>query len=187
MADNHTYARPYAEAAFERARETNRLDAWSEALRLGRDLLADGQVASFLANPRLTDEERFAFLTGLFRDAGGENCLFAGGDREGANFLRLLLEYERVSALPEMAELFEQMKAQVENTVDVTVKTAAPISDVQKQALVAALKKRLQREVRLAVEVDETLIGGAVIRAGDVVIGGSVRSRLERLSNALVA
>src|SRR5690606_15629478 len=106
---------------------------------------------------------------------------------DGSNFVRLLLEYERVAALPEMSELFEQMKARVENTVDVTVTTATALSDVQKQALVAALKKRLGREVRLTVEVDETLIGGAVIRAGDVVIDGSLRSRLERLSTALVA
>jgi F-type H+-transporting ATPase subunit delta len=187
MADNHTIARPYAEAAFARARETGRLDAWAEALALGAELMADGRVTALLANPRLTDEQRYEFLTGLFRDAGGDGCLFAGGDADGSNFIRLLLEYERVSALPEISELFEQMKAQVENTVDVTVTTATPLSDVQKQALVAALKKRLGREVRLTVEVDESLIGGAVIRAGDVVIDGSLRSRLERLSTALVA
>lgn len=187
MADNHTIARPYAEAAFERARETGALDAWSDALRLGGELMADGRAAAFLGNPRLSDAERLEFLTGLFRDAGGKDCIFAGGDADGANFIKLLLEYERVPALPEMAELFEQMKAAIENTVDVTVTTATALSDVQKQALVAALKKRLGREVRLGVEVDETLIGGAVIRAGDIVIDGSLRSRLDRLSNALVA
>ena len=187
MSDNQTFARPCHEAAFERARETGKLKAWAEALALGAALMEDGRVAAFLANPRLSDEQRYEFLTGLFRDAGGDGCLFAGGDADGSNFVRLLLEYERVAALPEMSELFEQMKARVENTVDVTVTTATALSDVQKQALVAALKKRLGREVRLTVEVDETLIGGAVIRAGDVVIDGSLRSRLERLSTALVA
>lgn len=187
MADNHSIARPYAEAAFERARETGTLDAWSQALGLGAVLMADGRAASFLANPRLTDAQRYEFLTGLFREAGGDECVFAGGNAEGSNFIRLLLEYERVSALPEMSELFEQMKARVENTVDVTVRTATALSELQKQALVAALKKRLGREVRLEVEVDEALIGGAVIRAGDVVIDGSLRSRLDRLSTALVA
>lgn len=187
MADNHTIARPYAEAAFERARETGTLEAWSEGLRLGGELMADGRVAAFLANPRLSDSERLEFLTGLFGAAGGENGIFAGGNADGRNFLKLLLEYERVPALPEMTELFEQMKAAIENTVDVTVTTATAISEVQKQALVAALRKRLGREVRLGVEVDESLIGGAVIRAGDIVIDGSLRSRLDRLSNVLVA
>jgi F-type H+-transporting ATPase subunit delta len=149
--------------------------------------MADGRVAQFLANPRLSDGERYEFLAGLFRDAGGEECLFAGGDADGANFVRLLLEYERAEALPEMSELFEQMKARVENTVEVTVTTATPLASIQQQALVAALKKRLKREVRLTVAVDEALIGGAVIRAGDVVIDGSLRSRLDRLSTALVA
>lgn len=187
MADTHTIARPYAEAAFERARETGALAPWSEALKLGARLMADGRAASFLANPKLTDAERYEFLAGLFRDAGGEDCLFAGDSADGANFIRLLLEYERAAALPEMSELFEQMKARVENTVDVTVTTATPLSGIQQQALVAALKKRLGREIRLTVAVDEALIGGAVIRAGDVVIDGSLRARLDRLSTALVA
>ncbi|HEX7062877.1 MAG TPA: F0F1 ATP synthase subunit delta [Woeseiaceae bacterium] len=187
MADNHTIARPYAEAAFERARETGALEAWAEALKLGALLMADGRVAQLLANPRLTDGERYEFLTGLFRDAGGEDCLFAGRNADGANFVRLLLEYERAQALPEMSELFGEMKARVENTVEVTVTTATPLASIQQQALVAALKKRLNRDIRLTVAVDEALIGGAVIRAGDVVIDGSLRSRLDRLSTALVA
>lgn len=187
MADNHTIARPYAEAAFERARETGTLGAWSEGLALGGELMADGRAAAFLVNPRLSDAERLEFLTGLFRAAGGEDGIFAGGNAEGLNFVKLVLEYERAPAFPEMAELFEEMKAAIENTVDVTLTTATALSDVQQQALVAALKKRLGREVRLEVEVDEALIGGAIIRAGDIVIDGSLRSRLDRLSNALVA
>lgn len=187
MADNHTIARPYAEAAFARARETGALDAWSEGLALGGELMADGRAASFLANPRLSDADRLEFITGLFRAAGGEDGIFAGGNPDGLNFIKLLLEYERVPAFPEMAEMYEAMKAAIENTVDVTVTTATALSGMQQQALVAALKKRLGREVRLEVEVDEALIGGAIIRAGDIVIDGSLRSRLDRLSNALVA
>jgi F-type H+-transporting ATPase subunit delta len=187
MAENNTIARPYAEAAFELARETKKLDAWGEALRLAGELTADGRVAKFLANPRLDDEQRLAFLTGLIASAGGESSVLAGRDRQGTNFLKLLLEYERVSALPEMAEHFDALKDAIENTVEVTVTSATELSAEQKRTIVAALKARLGREVELDTALDENLIGGAVIRAGDVVIDGSLRSSLTGLSHALTA
>ena len=187
MADNHTIARPYAEAAFELAREAQSLDAWAEALRLACELTADGRVAKFLANPRLEDEQRLAFLTNLFASAAGDDSVLAGRDRQGTNFLKLLLEYERVAVLPEIAEHFDALKDAIENTVEVTVTSATELSAAQKQAIVSALKARLGREVQLETLLDETLIGGAVIRAGDVVIDGSLRSRLTGLSNALTA
>jgi F-type H+-transporting ATPase subunit delta len=187
MADNHTIARPYAEAAFELAREAGNLDAWSKALNAASDVMADGEVAKFLANPSLTDDERLEFLTGLIDAAGGADNILAGQAKEGRNFLKLLLEYGRVDVLPEIAEHFEALKAEVENVVDVTVTSATALDDAQKQAIIVALRKRLGREVRLEAELDENLIGGAVIRAGDVVIDGSLRSRLQSLSNALIA
>lgn len=185
MADNNTIARPYAQAAFELAGANGSLDAWSEALSLASDLMADGRVTKFLAHPKLSDGERLLFLNGLFRAAGGEKSILSGGDRRGTNFLKLLLEYERVAVLPEISGHFDALKAAIENTVDVTVTSATTLNDAQKQAIAAALKKRLGREVRLGTELDENLIGGAVIRAGDVVIDGSLRSRLKGLSNAL--
>ncbi|HEX2138172.1 MAG TPA: F0F1 ATP synthase subunit delta [Woeseiaceae bacterium] len=187
MADNHTIARPYAEAAFELARESRTLDAWGEALRLAGELTADGRVAKFLANPRLGDEQRLAFLTNLFASAGGDGSVLAGRDTQGTNFLKLLLEYERVAVLPEIAEHFDALKDAIENTVEVTVTSATELSAGQKQAIVSALKARLGREVQLETALDENLIGGAVIRAGDVVIDGSLRSRLDGLANALTA
>lgn len=185
MADNNTIARPYAQAAFELAGENGKLDAWSEALVLASDVMVDGRVAKFLANPKLSDEQRLGFLNDLFRTAGGEKSILSGGDKEGTNFLKLLLEYERVAVLPEISEHFDDLKDALENTVDVTVTSATTLNDAQKQAIAAALKKRLGCEVRLDTELDEDLIGGAVIRAGDVVIDGSLRSRLQGLSNAL--
>ena len=187
MADNNTVARPYAEAAFELAREHKKLDAWAEALTLAGELTADGRVSAFLANPRLSDEQRLAFLAGLMASAGGEGSVLAGGDRHGTNFLKLLLENERVYALPEMAEHFDALKDAIENTVEVTVTSATELSAEQKRSIVDALKARLGREVQLDTALDETLIGGAVIRAGDVVIDGSLRSRLTGLANALTA
>ena len=186
MADNNTIARPYAQAAFEVADESAELEAWSDALETAKAVMADGQVAKALANPTLNDDQRREFLSDLFM-AVGSSSLLSGGNKKGTNFLKLLLEYGRVGVLPEIADHFDALKAQVENTVDVTVTSAAPISDSQIGAIAAALKAKLGRDVRIETEIDENLIGGAVIRAGDVVIDGSLRSRLEGLSNALIA
>ena len=187
MADNNTIARPYAEAAFEVANEADDLADWSAALDAAGAFLADGQVAKFLANPSLTDERRLQFLRELFKSAGKESAVIAGGDEKGSNFLKLLLEYGRVDVLPEIAEHFDELKANVENTVDVTITSAAPMSEAQQKVVVKALRERLGRDIKLETQVDESLIGGAVIRAGDVVIDGSLRARLTSLSNALIA
>ena len=118
MADNNTIARPYARATFDLANEKKNLAAWSEALLTAKAVLADGQVVKLLANPSLTDEQRLDFLTGLFAKAGSKTSVLAGGDEQGNNFLKLLLEYGRVSVLPEIADHFDVLKAEVENTVD---------------------------------------------------------------------
>ena len=186
MADNNTIARPYAVAAFEVAGDAGKLAEWAEALDTAGQLLADGQVAKFLANPTLSDEQRLTFLSELFKSAKG-SIVLAGGDQKGTNFVKLLLEYGRADVLPEIADHFNVLKAQVENTVDVVVTSAAALSDKQRKAIADALKVKLGRDVRIETKIDENLIGGAVIRAGDVVIDGSLRSRLESLSNALIA
>ena len=129
--------------------------------------------------------QRLEFLQGLFAKAVGEGSVFAGGSKHGTNFLKLLLENGRVVALPEIAEQFEALKAVVENTVDAVVTAAAPLSAEQEQDIAASLRERLGRDVRISTEIDENLIGGAVIRAGDVVIDGSLRARLDGLANAL--
>ena len=183
MADNNTVARPYAQAIFEIADAAGALGAWSETLSVAGQLLADKGLVEYLGAPELSDERRVEFLTGLFSKAGSD--LLGGGDAKGTNFLKLLLENGRVSVLPEIAEHFEALKAKVENSVDAVVTSAAPLNAEQEQEIASSLKERLGREVRITTEIDETLIGGAVIRAGDVVIDGSLRARLEGLANAL--
>jgi len=183
MADNNTIARPYAQALFELAQDAGELGPWAESLEVARELLDSGEVVAFLSDPHFSDERRLEFLTGLFSKAGAPKL--AGGDRRGTNFLRLLLEYRRVGVLPEIAQHFDVLKAEVENVVDVTVTSASPISDAQRDSISAALRARLGREVKLEAEIDENLIGGAVIKAGDVVIDGSLRARLQGLATAL--
>ena len=183
MADNNTVARPYANAIFEIADGEGTLASWSESLAIAGQLLADRSLVEYLGNPEFSDERRLEFLTGLFGKAG--NSLLAGGDDKGTNFLKLLLENGRVAVLPEISEHFEALKANVENTVDAVVTSAVALSKAQEQEIAASLKARLGRDVRITTKIDETLIGGAVIRAGDVVIDGSLRARLEGLATAL--
>ena len=184
MADNNTIARPYAQALFELANDAGKLGPWSEALDVAGQLLADGQVAEYLSSPALNNEQRLDFLSGLFASAGIK--LLGGDDKYGTNFLKLLLENRRAAVLPEIAEHFEQLKAKIENVVDVTVTSATALNQDQQNTISKALRQRLGRDVKLETEIDENLIGGAVIRAGDVVIDGSLRARLEGLSNALI-
>jgi F-type H+-transporting ATPase subunit delta len=183
MADNNTVARPYAQAIFELASESKELAAWSGALDAAGQLLADGQVVEYLGDPAFSNEQRLEFLSGLFAKAGID--VLAGNDKKGTNFLKLLLEYGRIAALPEISNHFETLKAQIENMVDVTVSSASEISKAQQDSIAKSLQARLGRDVNITTEIDENLIGGAVIRAGDVVIDGSLRARLEGLANAL--
>ena len=185
MADNNTVARPYAQAIFEVAQENNALAELSASLGAAKALLEDGQIADYLAAPTLSDAQRLEFLQGLFADAVGGDTVFAGGSQHGTNFIKLLLENNRVAVLPEIAEQFETLKANIENTVDATVTSAAPLSDAQRAEIAKSLQERFGRDVNIVTEIDENLIGGAVIRAGDVVIDGSLRARLSGLANAL--
>ena len=184
MADNNTIARPYAQAVFELANDAGELAAWSASLDAAGSLFASGEVADFLSTPTLSDEKRLEFLTGLFASAGVDKL--SGSDKRGNNFLKLLLENKRSNVLPEIAEHFETLKADIENTVEATVTSATPLSQGQQEEIASSLKKRLGRDVSITTEIDENLIGGAVIRAGDVVIDGSMRARLQGLANALV-
>jgi len=183
MADNNTIARPYAQAIFDVASEGGDIATWAAALDVASQVLADGQVVEYLGDPKFSDGQRLEFLTGLFAQAGAE--VLGGKDKKGTNFLKLLLEYRRVAVLPEIATHFEALKADVENSVDATVTSAVAMSKVQTDEIAKALKERLGRDVRITTEIDEDLIGGAVIRAGDVVIDGSLRARLAGLATAL--
>ncbi|HEY6517584.1 MAG TPA: F0F1 ATP synthase subunit delta [Steroidobacteraceae bacterium] len=176
MADKSTIARPYAKAAFEEARDRKRLGPWSEALRNEAAVVSDSRVAALLGNPRVTPEE----LAGLVIETTGSQL-----DEEGRNFVRILADNRRLSLLPEISALFDGLKSEAEGVVDVTVTSAAPLDDSQLAKLAAALERRLGRSVRLQCATDAALIGGAVLRAGDLVIDGSLRGRLERIAYEL--
>jgi F-type H+-transporting ATPase subunit delta len=178
MADRLTIARPYARAAFEEARERQRLAPWSEALQIAAEVVQDARVATLLGNPRVTPEELAQLVIGIAGPKLGA---------EGANFVRTLAANHRLGYLPEIGALFASLKDDAEGVADVTVNSAAALDEARRQQIAAALERRLRRKVRLHCAVDPTLIGGAVLRAGDLVIDGSLRTRLERIAYELTA
>jgi len=178
MADRITIARPYARAAFEEARAHERLGPWSEALQVAAEVVRDRRIETLLGNPRVTPEQLAQLVTGI---AGAPL-----GDK-GANFVRTLAVNRRLAYLPEISALFDKLKDAAQGVADVTVTSAAPLDASQQRKLAAAVKKRLKRTVRLHCEIDPALIGGAVLRSGDLVIDGSLRTRLDRIAYELTA
>jgi len=178
MADRLTIARPYARAAFEEARADQRLGPWSQALQVGATVVRDARVQQLLGNPRVLPEQLAQLVIGI---AG------SGLGAHGENFVRTLAANHRLAYLPEIAQLFDTLKDSAEGVADVTLTSAAALDEAQRGGIVSALERRLGRKVRLHCEVDAQLIGGAVLRAGDLVIDGSLRTRLERIAYALTA
>jgi F-type H+-transporting ATPase subunit delta len=176
MADQSTIARPYAKAVFELAQETGKLGQWGTLLRSISYAVDDPAVIALLHSPSVGG----AKVGQIIVDALGDRL-----DEHGRNFVRLLAENGRVGILPEIAAGFETLRAEAEGTVDVNVTSAAPLTEEQKVELTASLQRRFGRDVRLHCEIDESLIGGAVVRAGDLVIDSSLRGRLQQLASSL--
>ena len=180
VAETATLARPYARAAFQSAAGAGGFARWSEILARASECIANDQVAALIGSPRVSNADRLQ----LFVDAIGVGA--AGGaassDAAARNLLQLLTENRRLRLLPEIAAQFERMRAEAENTVDVTIVSAQPLTPEQSAKLSAALAKRLNAKIRLHTQVDPQLIGGAVVRAGDFVTDGSLRGRVERLA-----
>jgi len=168
-----TIARPYARAAFAVARDDGSAAQWSDALAFAARVAADPDVEAMLLHPAL--------------DAGDAVTLLApeGADGKFSGFLTLLADNGRLGVLPEIAGMYEQLRAEDEQVVLATVTSAAELPEAEVEQIRGALKRRFGREVQLETAVDESLIGGAVIAAGDVVIDGSLKGKLERLQSAL--
>ena len=176
MADFNTVARPYANAVFQLARDNNALAKWSETLELLATVAADERIHALLASPRLAPTQ----TEQLFLDICGEHL-----DDAGRNFIRLLAEQHRLIVLPTIRSQYQALRANEEGTLEARVISAKELDETVQASLEKALSGRLGRTVTLSSEIDESLLGGAVIRAGDLVIDGSVQGRLKRLAAAL--
>lgn len=180
MSDSTTIARPYAKAIFEHALAEKKLAQWSEHLFVLAQAVLDERASSFIANPASTNEQHIELLQAACRIKNNEN-------ESLSNLIHLLALNKRLMLLPEIKALYEVHRAEQEKTLGVDVVSFSAVSDAQQQQLIESLSQRLQRKVSLNISIDPSLLGGAVIRAGDLVIDGSVRGKLNKLSTGLAA
>ncbi|MDG4553243.1 MAG: F0F1 ATP synthase subunit delta [Candidatus Competibacter sp.] len=177
-----TAARPYARAAFEDAQAAQELPLWSELLQVTAAIAADPALYRLLGpwNPALRGEQKADLVGGLCRDIRGAEAPDAF-----ITFLKVLAENHRLHQLPSIAVLFERLRAEAESTVHAELVSAAAVTAAQRKIVIKALKARFKRDIVLNCKQDESLIAGAVIRVGDLVIDGSARGRLDKLATAL--
>lgn len=175
MSDLTNIARPYAKAAFDFAVEQKALAAWLEMLFFAAEVAKNEQVAAYLRSTGSAEKQ-----ADLFIQVCGEQL-----NEHGRNFIKVMAENHRLLALPEVLTSFTALKAEYEKEATVDVISATPLTSVQQDKLAAALAQRLARKVKLNCSVDPAVVGGMLIKAGDMVIDGSIRGKLDRLATAL--
>ncbi len=175
MSELTTIARPYAKAAFDFAVEANAVESWLEQLTFAAQVSQDDTIQAYLSGGVSVEQ-----ATTLFLNVCGEQV-----DSKGQNFLKLLAENHRLLALPQVLEQFCELKAEHEKTVNVDVTSAVKLKAAQTKAISAALEKRLARKVKLNCKVSKKIISGLIIQAGDMVIDGSTKGKLNRLTQTL--
>jgi len=176
MSELTTAARPYARAVFETAEKSKRLADWSDALALMGAVVSNADVKTLLASPKMAKQ---AGADALLKLCDGKL------DDKAENLVRMLAENDRLSLLPEVGVIFETLKDEAEGSVEALVTSAIKLNKAEKEAISSALKKRLGRDVKLKVSVDKTLLGGAIIQAGDLVIDGSLAGRLKKMTSVM--
>jgi F-type H+-transporting ATPase subunit delta len=178
VAELTTIARPYAEAAFQLARDQNALPVWSQMLKLASSVVGDPRIGDALGNPKLDAAAKESLLLSICGD---------GLNAEGRNFVRLLVEADRIALMPSIAALFETLKDQSEGVARATIESAYELSPEDLQDLTIALERRFKRKIEATVVVNPELIGGARITVGDNVIDGTVQERLRAMAVQLRA
>jgi F-type H+-transporting ATPase subunit delta len=175
MSELTTIARPYAKAAFDFAVEANAIDTWYEMLAFAAEVAQNETVKDYLSGGLSVDQ-----VQDLFIQVCGEQI-----NAEGQNFLKVMAENQRLLVLPKVLEQFGQLKAEHDKEISVDVISAVELTADKLTSLSAALEKRLARKVKLNCTVDANVVSGLVIKAGDLVIDGSVRGKLNRLASTL--
>ncbi len=178
MADMSTVARPYARAVFELAEGEGTLDAWAERLAFWSAVSSNPEMAKRLSDPSVTRQQQIEMFESVVAD---------GNDDSGRNVIRLLVENDRLALIPQIYDLYEGFRSDAQGEIEAEVRTAFPLGDAQQASLVDALSKRLDRKVRLNVVIDKDVIGGAIVKAGDLVIDGSIRGRVEKMQHAVAS
>ena len=180
MAESITVARPYTKAAFETALAQGDLGSWSEFLNMAAAVVADPGLAQVLDNPELTAAQKAQLVTDVVNGSRPVS-------QQAQNFLNLLAENKRLSLLPEVSNLYETLKANQEQSVDVSIVSAFDLGSEQQDKLAQALSAMLSREINITSTTDASLLGGVIVHAGDLVIDGSVKGKLGKLAEAMNA
>lgn len=175
MSELTTVARPYAKAAFDFAVEKGAVDNWLEMLVFAAEVAQNDTMTSYLSGGASVEQ-----ATDLFLKVCDEQL-----DSNGQNFIKVLAENERLLVLPQVLELFSELKAEYEKEISVDVTSAVKLKAAQQKVISAALEKRLARKVKLNCVVDANVVSGLLIKAGDLVIDGSVRGKLDRLATTM--
>lgn len=176
MSELATLARPYASAVFKRAKETQSASQWSQNLAFLSAVVKNKDISALVDNPRVNKERLLTLILDITEGQVNE---------ENENFLKLLIHNNRLSLLPSITSLFEALKADDEGYVEVEVLSAYALSKEAKHDLTTTLEKTLGKKIHMNVTVDKSLIGGVLVRAGDRVIDGSIRGRLQQLAKRL--
>jgi F-type H+-transporting ATPase subunit delta len=177
MQDNTTIARPYARAIYELAQADNSLKEWSDLLKLLSRVVIDPDMQKLSSSPKVSDEQVLQIICEVI-----DNRL----ETLGKNFIKVLIDANRLMLVPFISKLFENRRAEAEGRVDIKVLTAFELESNQTSQLSEAMEKRLGKKINISSTVDESLIGGIIIRAGDTVIDSSLRGRLNMLRNRLI-
>lgn len=178
MAEKSTIARPYAQAAFDIAQEKGDLKNWSDMLQLVAAVTSDATLQDMISNPSIEREKIIDIIFAVCADKLNDT---------GKNFVKVLADNGRLNVVNEISERYEWHRSEAEKTVEAEVTSAFPLSDSQIASVTEALKKRLGREISLVAKIDDSIVGGAIIRAGDLVIDGSVSGQLDKLSTSLMS
>ncbi|OQW91915.1 MAG: hypothetical protein BWK79_15805 [Beggiatoa sp. IS2] len=175
MAELATLARPYAKAVFDTAKETEDFALWSETLNFLTAMLENQQVVSIIAHPRIDKSTVRRILLDICESQMTET---------GVSLIKILMDNDKLSIIPHIALQYERLRSEYQGYVEVEIASAYPVTPMQQQQAEAALQRRLGKGIVLKVTIDNTLIGGWLVRIGDQVIDLSIRGRLQQLANA---
>jgi len=176
MSELSTLARPYAEAVFKIAVESKSASDWSEMLGFLSAVMQDKEMLAIVANPKVSQEQLTTLILDICQDQLKE---------QGINFVKLLVQNDRLILAPQISELFEAYKAEHEGYVDVEITSAYALTKDEQKKFVSTLKKQLGKDVQITTSIDKSLIGGFIAKAGDKVIDGSVKGQLQQLAKKL--
>ena len=178
MAEVRTLARPYAQAVFNQASKDDSFDSWSETLSFLKQVTGNQSMEVLIGNPDIQRDQIISLYQELAKDSLNE---------KGINFLKVTAENGRLELIPEIADFYAEMQAERSGSIEALVISAFAVNATQKKSIAEALKKKFDCEVTIKTETDKSLIGGIIIRAGDVVIDGSVKTELEKITHSLLS